>query len=314
MSMKKLVLLFCLLFLAACAKPEVTVTQNVTANVTENKTAAPVETFGRIVVSVGSQGDIDLDTLIFEVTEVQAYLKAEDEWVKLTSAKVPFDLVALNNQQSILIDAPVDPGEYTQLKFRVNDAEGTKGDAEYEVVLPNTYFVVNTKLTVAKDKVSSAQIIFLPNTISLLADKGYMKPSVKIITTNDADVIVEDKIITVTGGTPGSDDSHDVIDLYTEAQLLSMKTHCSSDCKDACVDTANDCVTSCEEKVENGCDTEDEDLCRDSCNEFMHPADCRDGCQESTVGGCMDHLVPRCSIGCSATLDTCNTTCSTNCR
>lgn len=311
--MKKLVFLLCILLLVGCTKNAEPAPVNETPVVNET-VAAPQESFGRVVVAVGATGALSFDQFTLQLTDLELYNAAKDSWKKLTSAKTEFDLVMLQDKKQLFIDTPLDPAQYTKLRFRINNADAVKETTEYSVSVPYTTVTVDALMDVVVDKTTTAEIVIDGSVLTTFGEKGFLKPSVQVVTKTEADVTVDNTIVAVAGGTVATDEKNGVLDLYTEAQVASMMKNCGEDCVDACSSSTDNCQTECEDGVEAGCESEDEDICREHCESYLPLFDCRDGCQESSAAQCTDYLQDRCGAGCDDAFTECNVTCATSCR
>jgi hypothetical protein len=314
--MKKLVFLICLLLLAACTKHVEPAPVNETPVVNET-VSEPEETLGRVVVAIGASGNVSVDSFVLQLTDLEAYDAKKDSWKKLTSTKTEFDLTGLYEENKLFIDTPLDPAQYTKLRFRINNADAMKDETEYDVSVPYSTITVDAILNVLNEENAFALAILVIDTsgLTIVGEKGYFKPSISVTTRTRGELtILSGDKVSAEGGDIETDEKNGVLDLYTAVQVASMMSDCSEDCVDACSGNTEGCQSTCEDGVEAGCESEDEDICREHCETYLTLFDCRDGCQEDDAAECTDYLQDRCGAGCDDSYAECNMTCTTNCR
>lgn len=312
--MKSWVIFLGLFVLVACAKVPAQVQVNESVNVTPS---APVvdDALGRFVVLVGAEPDtVSVDEFTIQLADLEVYDAVTDSWKKVLSAKKSFELGALEGTHAVLIDTPLDVAKFTKLRFRLNNVDAVKELTEYDVSVPYSTVTMDADVRVEKGKTAVAELVFDPSTLVLVGSKGYWKVGVRVETKEDARVTITDSEITILGGTMLTSEKNGVLDLYSEAQIANLMGDCAENCGDDCLNAVDPCTNTCEDAVESGCDSEDEDICRETCEGYMSLVDCREGCRKDDAAECTDYLVPRCSLGCTDTYADCNTTCTNNCR
>lgn len=99
----------------------------------------------------------DFSALTVTPSKVEAHKADGDKWLSFSTDKT-FDLTQLlNGKTEELVNASLDPGRYTQIRLKVEKAEGTlKSDgSKVTVNVPSNELLVVKTFTVEKDKTTS---------------------------------------------------------------------------------------------------------------------------------------------------------------
>lgn len=308
------------LLLAGCAKQAVDLPANKT---TENETVENVTTetsadeLGRVVFGVKDKA-VDRDDITrfeLEISNLEVHTGGDEAWRKLSSAKVKYDLIQAGNLTQLLFDVPLEPAKYTQIRFQV-DAEATIAGVDYDLEVPSTFVRLAGVIDVEAGKTAAAILDFeLDRSVFLAGENAYFKPVIHVTTYKDADVDAGNSTLDVKRGEKITDDEQDPDDIWTKDQLNSSENECLEECEDYCDEQASSsCESECKSKTALGCDSEDEDICRATCEGYLHPVDCRDGCKQDNSTDCTDYLETKCASGCNVTKSTCKSSCQTDCE
>ncbi|MBI4145127.1 DUF4382 domain-containing protein [Candidatus Woesearchaeota archaeon] len=309
------------ILLAGCAKKAVeSAPENKTSeNESFENVTAPVqeEELGRVVFGVKDKAvdREDITKFDVEISNLEVHTGGDEAWTKLSSGKVTYDLIEAGNLTRLLLDVPLEPAKYTQIRFQL-DAEATIAGTDYDLEVPSSFVRLAGVIDVEAGKTAAAILDFeLDRSVFLAGENAYFKPVIHVTTYKDADVEAENNTFKVKSGEKVTDDEQGPEDIWTKDQLNNSNNDCLEDCEGYCDEQASaSCESECKSKTALGCDSEDEDICRETCEGYLHPVDCRDGCQEDNSTDCTEYLENKCALGCNETKSTCKSSCQTDCE
>jgi hypothetical protein len=317
-----------LLVLAGCSKtPPPAASETATPAAAENVTTAPAvaapeptPTTGRVVFAVTDavKKTLTIQHLNVRISDVKAHKDgtADGEWKSLLSDKKSFDLPTLKGIQALLIDGSLDPGTYTQFSFVLEGVDGNISGAHYSLTTPPGTTVIPGKMTVHAGATSTVTLDFdLTQGITVAGIYAYFQPTIHLTTRNGADAVSDNTTVGITGGTVETDKVLMSDDLYTVSQLNSTLGACQDNCGSSCSVTKSSCLSECPSRVTLGCQSQDTDFCRRTCEAYEFPGDCKDGCSfdNSSDVSCTTFLTGQCSSGCTTTTASCTTRCQLDC-
>ena len=335
--MQKLVILALIVLaalLVSCGEPAAEPTVNETVDETpeeepeivQNDTVAEPEEepevestpkFGRaiFVVTDAPLASSEIDSFEVELGNLEVH-SPDTGWQILSSARKSFNLTQLEDDLEYWLDVALEPGKYTQIRFTLTDADVVIDGVEYDLDVPSGLIKIVGVLEIEEGETATATLDFeLDKTVHIAGGQGYFRPVIRLITTKNSEIELEDGLVTITGGESVTDKLHGPLDIFTQEQLNKSDDDCNEECEDFCEGgSSNACETECETATEWGCETEDEEECRKKCEPFMHPVFCRDACQLSSITECQVDLAAQCELGCSSTEDTCLSDCSNDCE
>ncbi|MBI4150841.1 DUF4382 domain-containing protein [Candidatus Woesearchaeota archaeon] len=313
--MKKAVLLLLMvLVLVACGKSDIPTNETNTTALNSTNATIEEEALGRLVIAVTDApvAMADLTEFTLGISNVELYNMEKDSWKKIATAKTEFDIALLKDTGYVLLDVETTPETFEQIRFRI-DVEGVFKEENKDLELPYSTLTLPAKVTITDKQTSTILIDFTFDALDLIGPSIYWKPTIHIVTRNNADVTVDNKLVTITNGDIITDETKGFEDLFTQEQITNQKGDCVEDCQETCTTAGSSCGDECQEKVTNGCETEDEETCRDACTPYIAPWDCRDGCQEDTSDECIDYLEPRCTSDCGNQTADCKLDCDVKC-
>lgn len=286
--------------------------------VAEEETVEEVdEELGRIVVAVTDDAleKKDITSYIVELADLE--IIAEDgNTITLSSAKKEFNLSQLEEDSALWLDVPVDPGIYEKIGFRFNDVDIITDDVEYDLETIGNVITVDAMIDIEAGSVSTVTLDFdIKDSVFIAGNTGYFKPIITITTTKDSEVEIDNTTVEISGGTIIETVKYTSYDIYTDQQLNNTQEDCEEECGDFCEGGSdNECTTECKDETGYGCSSEDEEFCRKTCEPFMHPVFCRDGCQLDSVAECQSDFALQCDTGCNATESVCLSDCTKDCE
>ncbi|HSU72973.1 MAG TPA: DUF4382 domain-containing protein [Candidatus Binatia bacterium] len=314
-----------LILLAGCSKKEVAETTPVPETApapTPVVETPPAPTTGTAVFTVTDAAvkESSISKLTVTLTDIAVHVAgAEGDWVTVNGTQ-EFELTTLQNTQELLANVDLAPAKYTQIRLAISKASATISGKSYDVKVPSGTLKLIGVLDVAAGTTATATLDFDVNSSLFLAgDKAYLKPTIKLTTKKNAMVDIKNKSVTIKGGETETDESQGPDKLYTPGQLNGTKNSCLSDCGTFCGKLKTSCGADCAGKVSAGCQSEDVDYCRETCEPYVHPAICKKGCLmlsdsgNDTVADCTDYLTDSCTDGCNMTKTDCDTDCVRDC-
>jgi hypothetical protein len=249
------------------------------------------------------------------VTAVELQNK-KNSWVTASTKTSHVDVLTLSDAFEIAINT-VATGDYKALRLTLQ----TTGSAEKNhnitsYTIPLGQLVVNKSFTVMPD--DSLLFMFtmdVGKSVNVGKSSIVVKPQGTMSLLRNADINSKTaNIVTVTGG----DEVFSVEMTYEQllpagGPALILK-NCNSSCTSSCSLKSSDCTTQCKNDVKTGCNLGDGD-CRDRCDPYISPWQCRDSCEMSTTSECTHDLLALCASACASKdvqpcIDECNSACA----
>jgi PBP1b-binding outer membrane lipoprotein LpoB len=133
---------------------------------------------------------------------------------------------------------------------------------------------------------TNGSIILKPQgTITLLAD-----PQVTNLGDNRVSITGGDQVFSLT-------QSYD--EMLPPGTIETVKKDCNESCPGNCITKSTACTTACKTSVVVGCQLGG-DKCREDCDPYLQPWDCRDKCTQDSESNCEYDLIGLCQQACDA--------------